>query len=109
MGIGLLFVNNGVQEMYLPIFHEDREFVLSVLTDAMKKMGRVEGKSPYHQSRVFYEIADDLGRERLKGAHLFIGPEAVSEQCLGGVEDACQQALYIFSVDFDNREIVKVK
>ena len=109
MGIGLLFINNGIQEMYLPIFQEDREFVLSVLTDAMKKMDGVEGKSPFEQPRAFYEIADDLGRERLNGAHLFIGPEAVSEQCLSGVEDACQRALYIFSVDFAGKKIVVLK
>jgi hypothetical protein len=84
MGMGLLFINKGHQDMYLPIFNEDRELVLSVLTEAMKKMDDVEVKSPERQSRAFYDIADNLGLKK-SGAEVFLGPEAASEICLGGV------------------------
>lgn len=91
--------------MYLPIFHKDREFVLSVLTDAMKKWGENERKSLGRESIEFFEIADDLGRKRSR-SQLFLGPEAASEQCLGGVEYACKNALYIFGADFEEKRIV---
>ncbi len=94
--------------MYLPIFNEDRELVLSVLTEAMKKLDDVEVKSPEQQSRAFYEIADDMGRQR-SSKGIFLGPEAASEQCLGGVEYACKNALFIFAVDFNEKRIVTLK
>lgn len=108
MGLGLLFINNGHQDMYLPIFQEDRMFVFSVLTDAMKKLGETEKKSQNRDSIVFYEIADTLGRER-SDSHIFLGPEAVSEQCLGGEEYACKNALYIYAVDFKEKRIITMK
>jgi hypothetical protein len=108
MKIGLLFVNNGHQDMYLPIFHEDREFVLSVLTDAMKKWEANERKSFRKASIEFFEIVDDLGRERSRSQR-FLGSEAASEQSLGGVEYACKNALYVFSADFEAKKIVTLK
>lgn len=104
MGIGLLFVNNGHQDLYLPIFHENREVGLSVLTDALKKIDEAQKSS----SAAYFVIADNLGRERT-GAHLFIGPEAVSEQCLGGREHACKEALFIFAVDFSAKKVIALK
>lgn len=108
MGIGLLFINNGHQDMYLPIFHEDREYAFSVLTDSMKKWSETEKRSKRQDSIVFYEIADTLGKER-SVSHIFLGPEAASQQCLGGVEYACEHALYIFAVDFDEKKIITLK
>ncbi len=107
MGLGLLFINNGHQDMYLPIFQEDREFVFSVLTDAMKKWGETEKKSQLTFTSTFYRIADTLGKER--DSSFFIGPEAVSEQCLGGEEYACKNALYIYAVDFKEKRIITMK
>lgn len=108
MGIGLLFINNGHHDMYLPIFNEKRELVLSVLTDAVKKWGEPDRKSQERDSIDFYQIADALGRQR-SGSHLFLGAEAVSPQCLGGVESACEDALFIFAVDFEKRKIIALK
>ena len=113
--MGLLFINSGIQDLYLPIFHNDRNFALSVLTDAMKIWSSKEREIPLFPSCAFqksscefYEIADDLGKERSKSP-IFIGPEAVSDQCLGGVEYACKHASYIFFVDFWNRKIETIK
>ena len=108
MGIGLLFINNSHQDMYLPIFHEDREFVSSILLEAMKKWEETDTKSHRRDSVLFYEIADNLGKER-SCSHIFIGPEAASQVCLGGVEYACKNSLYIFSVDFKNKKIITLK
>ncbi|WP_321505674.1 hypothetical protein [uncultured Methanoregula sp.] len=94
--------------MYLPIFQDDRVFVFSVLTDAMKKWGEIEKKSQRRDPTVFYEIADTLGKERSR-SHIFLGPEAVSEQCLGGKEYACKNALYFFAVDFKEKKIIPLK
>ena len=109
MGIGLLFINNGHQDMYLPIFHEDREYAFSVLVDAMKEYGNMEVEPHSHPALIFFEIANELGRKGTNKSHLWIGPEAVSDQCLGGVEHACQDALYIFTVDFNEKEIITMK
>ncbi len=109
MGIGLLFINNGHQDMYLPIFHEEREYAFSVLVDAMKECGNREVKPHSHASLIFFEIANELGRKGTNKSHLWIGPEAVSYQCLDGVESACQDALYIFAADFDEKKIITLK
>ncbi len=109
MGIGLLFINNGNQDMYLPIFHEDRDYAFSVLTDAMKECGGRVVIPHSHSALIFFEIANDLGRKKKDGPHFWIGAEAVSDQCLGGEERACQDELYIFAADFGKKKIITLK
>ena len=95
--------------MYLPIFHEDRQYALSVLMDAMKECGDREVKPYSDPTLIFFEIANNIGSKIKDGSHLWIGPEAVSGQCLGGEEKACQNALYIFAADFIKKEIITLK
>jgi hypothetical protein len=113
MKFGLLFINNGHREMYLPVFCEDRELAYSVFTDAMKKWSETEEKDHGYYATSFHLIADKLGTERRgTGPYdctIFLSPEAVSEQCFGGEESACKDADYIFAVDFENEKIVTLK
>jgi hypothetical protein len=115
MGFGLLYVNNAhlshghfwmPEEMYLPIFFEDKEFVGSVLSDAVQEW---EMHDKYWKSHVrdFVLIAQKLSWERMRG--FSIGPEAVSQQCLGGEETARNNALYIFGVNFKGKKIIMLK
>lgn len=109
---GLLFIHVH-RDMYLPIFCEDRELAYSVLIDAMKKCGDSKTNDNGHYARAFHLIADKLGKERRgtgpDDCPIFLSPEAVSEQCFGGVDSACKDAVYIFAVDFENERIVTMK
>jgi hypothetical protein len=113
MKFGLLFINNGHQDMYLPIFCKDRELAYSVLNDAMKKWVESEKRDHWNYATSFHRIVDKLGTERRgTGPHdcpLFLSLEAVSQQCFGGVDSACKDADYIFAVDFENQKIVTLK
>jgi hypothetical protein len=110
---GLLFINNRHQEMYLPVFCGDRELAYSVFVDAMKSCTMTEKNERDRVARSFFQIADTLGKERRStgpdDCPIFLSPEAVSEQCFGGVDSACKNAVYIFAADFEKGEIVTVK
>ncbi|MDD3135935.1 MAG: hypothetical protein PHF57_02510 [Methanoregula sp.] len=93
--------------MYLPIFHEDREFAFSVLTEAMKNFNDLDMKLQRDYVVDFYEIAEDIGSKRTNG--LFIGPEAVRAPHLDDEGDAYTRGLYIFTVDFKEKKIVTVR
>jgi len=113
MAFGLLFLNNEHQEMYLPVFCGDRELAYSVFVDAMKTCGETKKRYREEEASSFFQRADTLGKER-RGTGpgdcpIFIGPEAVSEQCFGGVDSACKNAVYIFAADFEKQKIVTLK
>jgi len=93
------------RELYLPIFHEDREFVNSVLTDAMDTWKQRENKKPYDYSLAFYEIAASIGREMTK-SHLFIGPESIPYETPDSI---LEHAAYVFTVDFETQKIIALK
>lgn len=93
------------RELYLPIFHEDREFVKSVLTDAMDTWKQRENKKSCDYSVVFYEIADAIGRERTK-SHLFIGPESIPYETPDSI---FEHAAYVFTPNFEDGTIVILK
>jgi SLT domain-containing protein len=108
MPCGLLFINNGYHDMYLPIFHTDRAFALSVLEDSMKQV--FEEKELYPGENIslkFYRIACNGGKIRREN-YLSIGAEAVPQFCTP-MEEELRNALYIFAPDFENRTIVTVK
>ena len=112
---GILFIKETIfkgtdlehttRELYLPIFHEDREFVNSVLTDAMDTWNQRDDKKPYDESVVFYEIADSIGRERTK-SHLFIGPESIPYETPDSI---LEHAAYVFTPNFEDGTIVTLK
>ena len=101
---GILVINNRDQIHYLPIFHEDREFAYSVLTEAMDRWKSIERKGSSFDSADFYGIADAIGRERSKSP-IFIGPESVYET----LDSIISNESYVFAVDFEERKIVVVK
>jgi hypothetical protein len=105
MSRGILVINKSDHDLYLPIFHDDREFVYSVLMESMERWKPREAKLHFHESLDFYEIADAIGRERTK-SHLFIGPESVPYE---NQDSIVSHALYVFAVDFLGRKIVVVK
>ena len=112
---GILFIKETIfkgtdlehttRELYLPIFHEDREFVKSVLTDAMDTWKQRENKKPYDYSLAFYEIAAAIGRERTK-SHLFIGPESIPYETPDSI---LEQAAYVFTPNYQDGTIVTLK
>jgi hypothetical protein len=102
---GILVTKKGTKEGYFPIFIDDREFVHSVLAEAMEQWKQRETKDPVHDGIVFFEIANAIGKERTN-AHQFIGPESIPEKEL---EAAFTQASYIFAVDFAGGKVRKVK
>ena len=79
----------------------------------MKNCGETKIKDHGHYARSFHLIADKLGTERRgtgpDDCPIFLSPEAVSQQCFGGVDSACEDADYIFAVDFENEKIVTLK
>jgi hypothetical protein len=113
MRFGLLFINNGYQDMYLPIFCEDRELAYSVLEDALKKWGETKKRDSSSDAISFHSMADKLGTERRgtgpRDCPLFLSLEAVSQQCFGGIDSACEDAAYIFAVDLENLKIITLK
>jgi len=113
MAFGLLFTTDGYLELYLPVFCGDRELAYSVFVDAMKTCEKKGERDRVGELLSFYHIVEKLGKERRgtgpDDCPIFLGPEAVSEQCFGGVESACEDAVYIFAADFEKGEIVRVK
>lgn len=109
MAPGLLLIDNGHQQMYLPVFCADRELVHVVLCDAMNEWSGKEQQSRRNSAVAFFGIADDLGRERFGCEGCFIGPEAVSALGCGNEEDAVSRAGYVFAADFEGKQIVTVK
>lgn len=115
MKTGILFVKKiiyehtileqTIQELFLPIFHEDREFVYSVLTDAMEKWKPKTGDDSFSSVQDFYEIADAIGQQR-SNSHLFIGPESIPFETLDSI---IKNQPYVFTVDYENRKIVSMK
>jgi len=100
------FIQYTIQELYLPIFHEDRDFVNSVLSDAMIMWKRYEKtNSQDDNNREYFIIADAIGRERLK-SDLFIGFESIPYE---KPESIINHASYVFRVDFENQKIVTLK
>jgi hypothetical protein len=102
---GILVTKKGTKEAYFPMFIDDREFVHSVLAEAMEQWKQRETKDAMHDGMVFFEIANAIGKERTK-SHQFIGAESIPEREL---EAAFNQASYIFAVDFAGGKIRKVK
>ena len=102
---GILVSKKGTKEGYFPMFIDDREFVHSVLAEAMEQWKQRETKDAMHDGMVFFGIANAIGRERTK-SHQFIGAESIPEREL---EAAFTQASYIFAVDFTGGKIRKVK
>ena len=94
-----------IRELYLPIFYEDREFVNSVLIDAMNAWKLLETKRSYRSLEDFFTIADSLGRKRSR-SHLFIGMESVPYETPDSI---IRDAAYVFGVDFENQKIVSMK
>ncbi|MFY9800786.1 MAG: hypothetical protein WAK10_06020, partial [Methanoregula sp.] len=92
-------------EAYFPIFIDDREFVYSVLAQAMEQWKQRETQDAEHDGMVFFEIANAIGKERTK-SYQFIGAESIPEREL---EEGFNQASYIFAVDFAGGKIRKVK
>jgi hypothetical protein len=102
---GILVTKKGTKEGYFPIFIDDREFVHSVLAEAMEQWKQRETKDAVHDGMEFFEIANAIGKERTK-SHQFIGAESIPEREL---EAGFTQASYIFAVDFQGGKIRKVK
>ena len=105
MSRGILVINKRDQTLYLPIFHNDREFAYSVLTETMERWKPRETKSPFKDGVDFYEIADAIGRGRSK-SHLFIGPESIPYETPDSI---ISNASYVFAIDFEEGKIVVVK
>lgn len=104
MDRGILVINKRDHALYLPIFHEDREFAYSVLTEAMDRWKPKERKGSSFDSVDFYEIADAIGREKSK-TPVFIGPESVYET----FDSIIRHESYVLAVDFEERKIVIMK
>jgi hypothetical protein len=102
---GILVTKKGTKEGYFPIFIDDREFVYSVLAQAMEQWKQRETKDAMHDGMEFFEIANAIGKEMTK-SHQFIGAESIPEREL---EAGFNQASYIFAVDFAGGKIRKVK
>ena len=102
---GILVTKKGTREGYFPIFIDDREFVHSVLAEAMEQWKQRETKDAMHDGMEFFEIANAIGKERTK-SHQFIGAESIPGREL---EAGFNQASYIFAVDFAGGKIRKVK
>ena len=102
---GILVSKKGTKEGYFPIFIDDREFVHSVLAEAMEQWKQRETKDAIDDGMEFFEIANAIGKERTK-SHQFIGAESIPEREL---EAGFNQASYIFAVDFAGGKIRKVK
>jgi len=111
MESGVLFLKktfhgHTVQELHLPIFHQDRDFVYSVLTDSMNIWKQQDKKnSADNDHLVFYKIADAVGRERTK-SQIFIGPESIPYENL---ELIISNRPYVFTVDFEEQKIILLK
>ena len=102
---GILVSKKGTKEGYFPMFIDDREFVYSVLAQAMEQWKQRETKDAVDDGMEFFEIANAIGKERTK-SHQFIGAESIPEKEL---EAGFNQASYIFAVDFAGGKIRKVK
>jgi hypothetical protein len=102
---GILVTKKGNKEGYFPIFIDDRDFVQTVLAEAMEQWKQRETKDPVHDGMVFFEIANAIGKERTR-SHQFIGAESIPEKEL---EAGFTQASYIFAVDFKEGKIRNVK
>jgi hypothetical protein len=102
---GILVSKKGTKEGYFPIFIDDRDFVHSVLAEAMEQWKQRETHDAMHDGMVFFEIANAIGKERAN-AYQFIGAESIPEKELEG---AFTQASYIFAVDFKEGKVRKVK
>lgn len=102
---GILVTKKGTKEAYFPIFIDDREFVYSVLVQAMEQWKQRETQDALHDGMVFFEIANAIGKERTK-SYQFIGAESIPEKEL---EEGFNQASYIFAVDFAGGKVRKVK
>jgi hypothetical protein len=102
---GILVSKKGSKEGYFPMFIDDREFVYSVLVQAMEQWKQRETKEAVDAGMEFFEIANAIGKERTK-SHQFIGAESIPEKEL---EAGFNQASYIFAVDFKEGKIRKVK
>jgi predicted amidophosphoribosyltransferase len=102
---GILVTKKGTKEGYFPIFIDDREFVHSVLAEAMEQWKHQKTQDAVHDGMVFFGIANAIGKERTK-SHQFIGAESISERDL---EEGFNQASYIFAVDFKEGKVRKVK
>jgi hypothetical protein len=102
---GILVTKKGTKEGYFPMFIDDREFVHSVLVQAMEQWKQRETKDAVDDGMEFFEIANAIGKERTK-SHQFIGAESIPEREL---EAGFNQASYIFAVDFAGGKIRKVK
>jgi len=102
---GILVTKKGTREGYFPIFIDDREFVQSVLAEAMEQWKQHKTQDAVHDGMVFFEIANAIGKERTK-SHQFIGAESIPEKEL---EAGFTQASYIFAVDFKEGKVRKVK
>ena len=102
---GILVTKKGNKEGYFPIFIDDREFVHSVLAEAMEQWKQKKTHDAVHDGMEFFTIANAIGKERTK-SHQFIGAESIPEREL---EAGFNQASYIFAVDFEEGKIRRVK
>jgi hypothetical protein len=102
---GILVINTRDQTLYLPIFHDDRDFAYCVLTETMERWKPRETQSPFNDGVDFYEIADAIGREKSK-SHIFIGPESIPYETPDSI---ISHASYVFAVNFEDRKIVIMK
>lgn len=99
------FLEDTIQELTLPVFHEDREFVNTILTEAMEIWRlREKNRDVFDPAVEFYKIADAFGRDKVK-SHIFIGPESTYES----LDTVLINRPYVFSVDFENQKIVCMK
>jgi hypothetical protein len=110
MHVGLLFVKKtrdggNIQELYLPIFHENREQVHSILIDAMDSWELRKNEVSFYPLQDFFSIVETLGRERTR-SHLFIGPESVPFETL---QTAIRDRPFVFTVDFERKKIISLK
>ena len=102
---GILVTKKGNKEVYLSIFVDDREFVQSVLAEAMEQWKQRENKDASDAGMDFYEIANAIGKDRTK-SRAFIGTDSIADR---EIESAFNQAMYIFAVDFEGGKVRKVK
>ena len=106
---GILFLaqtynEHTIQELTLPIFHEDRELVNSILTDAMNVWLHLETKNSLWPHVGFFNTVESLGRKRTK-SQVFIGPESTYET----LDSVIKNRPYVFTVDFNEGKIIKLK
>jgi hypothetical protein len=102
---GILVSKKGTKEGYFPIFIDDRDFVHSVLAEAMEQWKQHKTHDAVNDGMEYFTIANAIGKERTK-SHQFIGAESIPERDL---EAAFTQASYIFAVDFKEGKVRKVK